>query len=467
MNKIIITIIFFASAVLAFSQEEADLDLTTKCGTSRFNEHQRHPKVNQILTNENNSLNTSNFYISPSKKFKINYYMSGVDAVEDVDLNQNGVPDYIDSVAYYFDYVDSIEVGVLGNVSPSPDDGFNGGPEYDILVFDLGNDDYASYGLCSPNGPVLPPKIFPRNYSFITIDNNYSPLDRKPRPDGTTSQTYTTTGIMGLKVTAAHEYFHAVQFMYGGSQNDIGSINEMTSVYMENRCFPESRDYLQYVRDMFRNFKKYPFGDGDPNVGYAYGIYYHYITSKFGEEIIKRQLQLAELGLYKFDALDSSLRKHNSSLTETWDEFLTWVYYTGSRAIEGKYFKDAAIFPDIKFTFTDEIRKNENFEISGQLLPYEIRPLRYTIGKDNIFETPDTLDFIISNTDFVATQRQLMELSDFRLVYPDLSHSYKKLCDEYYLITSSRSFTDTSFCHPGYITEEIAPGTEQRALPEV
>ena len=53
--------------------------------------------------------------------------------------------------------------------------------------------------------------------------------------------TYFETGIAALKITAAHEFHHAIQFMYG-EDSQTPALNEMTSTFMEYRLFPETVD---------------------------------------------------------------------------------------------------------------------------------------------------------------------------------------------------------------------------------
>lgn len=454
MKNILALIILLASVQFFAVAEEFDTeaDLSTKCGTFRHIEQRRNPLTGQIIASDDGRPETTHSYISKSNLFKIHYDIAGVNAVDLTDLNQNGVPDYIDSVAYYFDYVYDIEVNQLGYHSPYPDDGSSGSEHYDVFVIELGLgiNGWNFYGECVPENAKIPIEKATKYYSFIRIDNNFSELDKFENDDNKLQKTYTTNGIMGLKITAAHELHHAIQFGYGDNDN-IFSIMEMVSVYMENRCFPESSDFTGYVRRTFKNQSTYPFGNGRADNGYGFGIYYHFISQKFGEETIRRQWELIEEGLQRYMALDSTLKEKGSSLKDSWNEFLAWIY-NGTLSIDWKYFTKVKALPLLVFNQTVELTKDEYFEISGQLQPYEIRPIRYRVKKDNIFDTPDTLDFMFSNTDSYSIFTQTLELSDYSFSYPSNAFPSKPICDKYYSISSNKNINDTAFCRGGYQT---------------
>ena len=88
-------------------------------------------------------------------------------------------------------------------------------------------------------------------------------------------KTYFTTGIDGMKVTAAHEFHHAIQARYGTTTQSTGLLNEMTSVWFEYRVYPEVKDFFQYLPYLFANLDDFPFGGGRTSLGYALGEYFY------------------------------------------------------------------------------------------------------------------------------------------------------------------------------------------------
>ncbi|HPP39611.1 MAG TPA: hypothetical protein PK498_04875, partial [Candidatus Kapabacteria bacterium] len=335
-----------------------------------------------------------------------------------------------------------------------------GSEHYDIYVLDIGNGyrGEAYYGETRAEYEIFPRKIFPKYTSYIIIDNNYSPNDMTISDDGTNRKypTYTTTGILGMKITLAHEFHHAIQFMYGDPNSNMFSLHEAVSVYMENKLFPESKDYLQYIRSLFKNFPKYAFGDGDATVGYSYGIYFHFLDKYFGDRPIKRMWELVESGLFQFQALDSALKEVNTSILDSWLEFISWIYHTGSRTIDGYSFYQARLFPDITFVHSTELSLNDVFQLKSQVLPLEIRPIRIIVSTNRIFDTPDTLDFFITHTDMEKVFNQFMINSEIDLTYPSMEANSKQICEKQYKASSVSHYRDTAFCRKGYQTIAVS-----------
>jgi len=60
---------------------------------------------------------------------------------------------------------------------------------------------------------------------------------------------YNAKGIQALRVTAAHEFHHAIQYGYGwwGERYPY----ELTSTWMEDVVYTDVNDYYQYLPDYF------------------------------------------------------------------------------------------------------------------------------------------------------------------------------------------------------------------------
>lgn len=335
--------------------------------------------------------------VSPSGKFTIQYDTIDTkffsNAVDMADANYNGYPDYVDSVAFYFDWTYRKEVEEYGYKSPTPEPG--GYDEtYDIYLIELGPE--GQYGLTYPSQFINhnPAKIYPCYYSYIVIDNNFSQYDSVETKYGK-MPTYEEYGMAALKATAAHEFYHAIQNMYGHTNDPL--LHEMLSVMMEVRLNPESKDYYQYAKDFFYNYNKYPFGRGsEANSGYRYGIFGIALIKKYGDDLFLDFWENVFEGKNPYQSLDMVLNDRGSSFDQEWTAFLESLYYTGKRAIPGKSLDNAADFPLIKFFNTDMDYSEPCFARTGYLDSYEIRAYRVFLpGKD--FDSEDTLDMIISN----------------------------------------------------------------------
>jgi hypothetical protein len=354
-----------------------------KCGTfPHFNHKLRDPAVQASRPSLQYSA------VSNSGKFRIHYDQSGRHAVNLEDSNQNSIPDYIDSVAFFFDYANDVYVNQIGYKYPDDLEG-GGSAEYDVYVVELGLNNPSYYGLTDADRQ-LPGGRYARYTSYILIDNNYSEKDSVETQSGI-YQSYNTFGIEALKATAAHEYFHAVHFYYGLNEFS-GVFSEMASSSMEIRVFPEVTDYYNYTRNLLQAPTMNFLGGYDLNNGYSYAVFGEYLFKKYGDDVMRRTWELVSAGIYHFDALDSALKENGANLKDSWTEFTSWLYYTGKRAQGNDYLNNAEKFPELKF----EVKKYTypSLSFGGHLIPLEISPQRI------IFETgeksQDTTDFIVT-----------------------------------------------------------------------
>ena len=433
----------------------------TKSATSFFfsqeyrNYLQKHQ--NQLLE-ERKLMQTS--AVSPNKHFRIHFDTVGKHAVANVDLNQNGIPDYIDTVCEVFDYVYEVQVEKMGFNPPRTDLYESDCTLYDIYVKDQVFDEEA-YGYTTPLKMYGDGNVFKKWFSNITIDNNYSELDSvvfnsKKYP------LFATTGLDGLKATAAHEFFHAIQFAYGDDiKNGINtwSVYEMNSVCMEILVYPEVEDYLVYVNSLFKDLSEYVFSNTDPKNGYRYGIFFYMLCQKYGENFLLKFWQNVEKGNTCFEALEDLLVSSGSSLADEWMDFCKWIYYTGSRAIPDKYFSFANKCKDIKPTKTVEFNDGSWLQ-TEEILPYELRYIRVILLPTNgILKTADTADYIITNLNTEATIKQMPEYITYSFLLSDVYESnYTEIIEDkcWYNLYSPSSFLEhLSFIYRGSETYQI------------
>lgn len=335
---------------------------------------------------------------SPKGYFRVHYTLEGIDAVSDIDNNKNGIPDYIDSVAYYFDYVYEFEVSIL-NFNPPPSDNEGGGtPEYDVYIADMmSRDNTYGYTTTETDFPIIRPGKITGSMSYIVIDNNYSPTDSYLDPESGKLKRYQTTGIDAVKITAAHEFHHAIQFGYGQTRIWNAAFNEMASVFMEYRIFPKVKDFLSYIRRMFKDLPAHSFTNPDPDTGYAWSAFF----IKLYEETQNDQIMLdvwenISNGMQSFEAIEASLQKHlNSSINEQLNEIADWFYYTGKRSIPGKYFSFASELPELTFKYNDFYSYPSVMQ-SAEIKPYTYYPIRVLFNVQKGM-TGDTLDILMYN----------------------------------------------------------------------
>jgi len=143
---------------------------------------------------------------SPSGRFKIHYTTTG--------SNQTTI-EFAEEAARTFDYCYQLEVEDLKYDHPPPDNGIDG-PEMDVYIIDV---PHSEYGSTTPEHSV--PETERNDWtSWIQIDNDY---------------THTLTkGLDGMRVTAAHEFFHTIHFGYRMFDESDRFFYEISGVWMED-----------------------------------------------------------------------------------------------------------------------------------------------------------------------------------------------------------------------------------------
>ena len=261
-------------------------------------------------------------YVTPSGHFKVHYSLQGRGAVDDADLDGNDVPDYVDTAAGILDSVWTVEVEQMGYPSPIADLGFGGGNEVDIYIVELGNN--GVYGFTYPeDGTGF------TTYSYIELDNNYTdPVYRQ------------TQGLSALRVSIAHEFFHAIHFTYYQG-NDTGWWREASATWMEDVIFPDVDDYLQYVPSFLWTPQRAldeRQRSGDFRV-YGISLFAQFVDQRYHRDVI--QEIWGEIGRRRSGAMehyDRALRNAaETTLTEAVSEFALWNYFTGERQRSSYY----------------------------------------------------------------------------------------------------------------------------------
>ena len=267
--------------------------------------------------------------LSPSGKFTLHWDDSGPAAVPPEDAGTNGVPDFIDSALVIFDQVWQFEIDTLGFQAPPGEDG-NPVQTYHIYFSDL-----PYYGLTYYSGidiAALPGE----NYtSYIEVENDFAG--------------FPTDSLAGLKVTAAHEFNHAIQFGYNVRPEDF-YFYEMTSTWMEDALFPDINDYYQYLDSFFGSVSNTSFTYYNSYTVYPYAncLYLKMLTEQFDARLValiweslKVENSLAAI------AATVTPAPYNTSWLNTLNQYALWLYFTGSRAVSGQYFSEAADFPEV------------------------------------------------------------------------------------------------------------------------
>ena len=284
--------------------------------------------------------------ISPSGQFKIHYTLSGNQAVSATDVNpENGIPDYVDRVAESFDYVHYFETEVLGFAPPPTDLGNGGGDEFDVYIRDF----TRIYGQTFFEGKV--PGQENSYYGYTEIDNDYFG--------------FSTSGLDGMRVTSAHEYFHAIHFGYKFKPNDDVFWEdevfyyEISSTWMEEIVYDDVNDYHFYLRSFFRNIDM-PFDTYDGSYEYGNCLFNHMLSKKYGNDIIVRVWEHMR-SMPAIEAIDAALSEFGSNFDDAHLEYATWNYFTGSRADTVNYYRESDEYPEVTYKRIVDFTEDTSF----------------------------------------------------------------------------------------------------------
>jgi len=272
--------------------------------------------------------NTSNFMI---------HWTNGTDGGNTTDAvplensNSNGIPNYIENLASVFENVWSFEIENQGfqmppNDTPTrPNDADNANPDgrYDVFVYNLGL--YYS-GYADPEQEYQSSPL--TSYSYIGMRND-RPL------------------VEGMQVTAAHEFFHAIQFGY--NRNEDSWWMETSATYMGNIAYPaETGDYqlLSYwfnTCDMY-GIETFEYDPTDPVVlwhPYANFIFAKRLQEDFGNEIIKSIWEQMRTSDYALTAINNTLISRNSSLVSEFSRFIESNFFLEEMYQNGTAYRNA------------------------------------------------------------------------------------------------------------------------------
>ncbi len=268
---------------------------------------------------------TDTSFVSPGGFFRIHYdTAAGISPTYSMQL----FAEALDSVYNY-------EVKFIGFPPPPSDNGIGGDDKYDIYVSNIGD----VYGYTVPETEITTGSS---TYTAYTVINN----------DFTG---FYTTGINAARVTAAHEFDHAINI--GNYINRYFSgdefFYELSATAMEHFVFNSIKDYLQYLPTYFNDTPS-SIATNSTIEEFALGIWNIYQKDRFGFDIIKYEWELMPQ-MRAMDAINNAIQKFGSSLGTELSNFAVWMYFTNYRAINGQYFEDASFISscqaiiDIKF----------------------------------------------------------------------------------------------------------------------
>jgi hypothetical protein len=271
----------------------------------------------------------------------------------------NGIPDWVDVTKSVMDNVWATEIGSFGFKTPK-DDGSSpnvrhGNPNGEVDIYLRQLRPLGFYGYCTSDDPNL----FSSSYGFSDM-SAYCVLDNDYVNYG-----YPTDRTIPLKVTAAHEFFHAIQFSYDIFE-DLW-LMEGTAAWMEDQVYDNLSgddsydDNYQYLADSPLTYPQVSLDNRTARSGYwIYGtwLFYRFLSEysfptggQLGTDAIKGVWDRADgsdsaggvLGTpgpdnYSTQAINGVIASHGSTFTDAFASFDQWLALPKAQYEEGAYY---------------------------------------------------------------------------------------------------------------------------------
>ena len=366
--------------------------------------------------------------VSPLGHFRIHFTRSGDNAVGG---SETGTPQFVTEAALAADSAYTILVNNLGFLPPLPDNGIDG-DELDIYIRDW-NGSYYGMTYFGNTAPSM---------SYLVVDNDYI------------ESSYATRGIPALQVTVAHEFFHMVQVRYAHPFDPVFSNAywyEISSTWMEEKCYPDINDYHAYVSDNFRQASFPNLNDDRQYFAFSYGhsLFGQILDNEYGFNSDGKHIMLDIWehlpGKEATDNLEEVLKssRWNSTLTDALGEYAIYNVFTGSRAVNGMYYEDAAQLPEIhlkEYDLPTVFPADTNFYLD----PFEISFRKFNI--------PTFSDFYVRGNALSADQRVFLTYHNY-----ESGSSLKSAVGDYWIPCKNVSSLD-------YLIFPIVNGNRESSL---
>lgn len=206
---------------------------------------------------------------------------------------------------------------------PPLSDGTRGGDgRFDVYLKNIGVNQL--YGYCAPEQRAV------RSSGYCVLDNDYSPTEYRADPEDS------------LKVTAIHEFFHAVQFGYDAGE-DMWFM-ESTATWIEDTyadAINDNRSYLRYgqLRRPAASLDTF----SSTGLGhYGNWIFWQFLSERYGNGFVRTVWERAEprsgVDRYSLQALTSALRNRGGFAT-------VFRRYASANAVPGRFYSEGRFWP--------------------------------------------------------------------------------------------------------------------------
>ncbi len=221
-----------------------------------------------------------------------------------------------------------------GYKTPPGDGKLGGNKKFDVYLGQLADD--SLYGYVTTDQ-----KRGKSRWSYGVFDNNY-----------TDAVFNAHTPLQNLQVTAAHEFFHGVQYAYDVYED--AWFMEATATWAEDELYPDVNDNLQYLPYGQLGQPQYPLDAFSGAIHYGNWIFFRYLSEKWPQSkaglptIVRSMWQKAGKKQYSIQAVSSVLKSKKSSFAKEFSLFSAKNRFSRTFYAEGA----AQAYPEAPFADT-------------------------------------------------------------------------------------------------------------------
>jgi hypothetical protein len=282
------------------------------------------------------------------------------------DADVSTVPTFVKNTLTTMERVYAAEVTRMGYRKPLSDGTLGGDGKTDVYLADVGADSY--YGYCTSDDAADSQQS--QIDAYCVLDNDYR-----------AGQFPVHTPLQNLQVTAAHEFFHAVQFAYDAYEDDW--LMEGTAAWMEDQLYDGVNDNRQYLQASQLAAPYLALDAGAGGAEYGAWIFWRYLSESAGagtadDPTVVRDVWDAAVGetSYSMLALAHVLHARGTSMTQAFTTFGSWIRSPGRYFSEGAAYRAAPL--DRSKTLTNAHRSSPTWSVPMDHLTHSFA--RFTPG---------------------------------------------------------------------------------------
>jgi hypothetical protein len=244
----------------------------------------------------------------------------------------------VTATAEAFAAVYDLEVETYGYLPPLPDETKGGDAKTDIYLRDIGPN---IFGYCTSDDPSQSPQV----YAYCVVDEDFAEFGGSQTADEFRD------------VTAAHEFFHAIQFAYDLYEDSW--LMEGTAMLLEGQFRPDVEDRIRYLAGSVLTSPQTPVDYGAEGFEYGAWIYWRFLVEELGElgnPVVIRQIweRAAGASTYSLQATRRALSARGESFRSLFAKFAR------VNRVPAAFYDEGASYPRAPASGTRTMSAREN-----------------------------------------------------------------------------------------------------------